>query len=255
MSVMFSLAGFVIGITVGLTGLGGGALMLPALILLFQIPPSIAVGTDLAYSVPTKWAGFWQHRRQGHIHWPTVWHLSKGSVPATVIGAYVVTRWVKITPQAEIQLRHFLGVILLFVASVILIHLVFRTQLTKWIPRHWWYTHPWAMTGWGGLVGLFVGSTSIGSGTLLIPYLFLLRLRPREIVGTGVTLSALLVTVAGGIHWWGGTVDLRLAAHLLFGSIPGVLIGARLSQRVPDRALRFLLTVILILTAIHLIRS
>ena len=253
-TIMYVATGLFIGLMVGLTGIGGSALMAPALVLLFRVPPSVAVGTDLAYSIPTKWVGMWQHYRKKHIRWDIVWHLGKGSVPAAIVAAYTVTRWVQMTPHAETSLRHLLGVILFVVGLVILAHLLFRSQLTQWIPRRWWHEHPWVMIGWGIIVGMFVGSTSIGSGTLLIPYLYLLRLKAREIVGTGVALSALLVTVAGGIYWWGGTVDMRLTIYLLTGSLPGVILGTRLSQRFPDRGLRFVLAILLLATALHLAR-
>ncbi len=253
MSPYIALAGFVIGILVGMTGIGGSAFMAPLLILFFGTSPSMAVGTDLAYSVPMKVLGAWQHHRLGHVRWSAVWLLARGSVPAALLGSYAVTRWVKVDSQAEHMLRQVLGVTLALVALLILWHIRPKPERERNVIRDVWYHHPTFVSIWGAVVGLLVGVTSIGSGSLLVPFLLLLPLSAQEVVGTDVAHAAILVTVAGVAHLLGGTVDLWLALNLLFGAMPGVLIGSRLVRFLPDRWLRGGLSVLLFLTALHLL--
>ena len=236
-----------------MTGIGGSALMAPMLILFFGTPPSIAVGTDLAYSVPMKWLAAWQHHRQGHVRWEAVWLLARGSIPGALVGAYLVTRIVRLDAAGEMWLRRGLGVTLLLVSLLILWHLRPRPEREQAFLRDVWYHHPGVMSLWGAVVGFLVGLTSIGSGSLLVPFLLLLPLEARAVVGIDVAHAALLVTVAGLAHYAGGTVDVALTLNLLIGALPGVYLGSRLSRAVPDRGLRALLAVILLLTALHLV--
>ncbi len=253
MSPFIALAGFVVGTLVGMTGIGGSALMAPMLIVFFNTSPSMAVGTDLAYSVPMKWLAAWQHHRQGHVQWHAVWLLARGSVPAALLGAYLVTRLVSVDATAEIWLKRALGGMLLLVSTLILWHLRPRPHREQALVQDVWFHHPGVMSLWGAVVGFLVGLTSIGSGSLLVPFLLLLPLTAQEVVGIDVAHAALLVTVAGLAHYAGGTVDLNLTLNLLIGAMPGVYLGSRLSRRVPDRGLRGVLAILLFFTALHLI--
>ncbi len=252
-TLFIALTGLGVGFLVGMTGIGGSALMAPLLILVFGTPPSIAVGTDLAYSVPMKWVGAWQHHRQGHVRWHAVWLLSRGSVPAALIGAYMITTWVHMDPPAEQTLRRVLGATLLLVSLLILLQLTRVLQHRREFIRDVWYHHPLAMSIWGAVVGFLVGVTSIGSGSLLVPFLLLLPLNAQEVVGTDVAHAALLVTVAGAAHLWGETVDLTLAANLLVGALPGVILGSRLTRFISEHRLRGGMAILLLATSLHLL--
>lgn len=253
MSPFVALSGFVVGLLVGMTGIGGSALMAPMLILLYGTSPSVAVGTDLAYSVPMKWLAAWQHHRHGHVRWSAVWLLARGSVPAALLGAFLVTRLVRVDEAAELWLRRVLGAVLFLVALLILWHLRPNPQRERTLVQDVWYHHPGIMSLWGAVVGFLVGVTSVGSGSLLVPFLLLLPLSAREVVGIDIAHAALLVTVAGIAHYAGGTVDPTLTANLLLGALPGVFLGSRLARRVPDRVLRAVLAVLLMGVSLHLI--
>jgi len=253
MSAGIALAGFVVGTLVGMTGIGGSAFMAPILILVLGVSPSLAVGTDLFYSIPMKWVGAWQHHRLRHVHMPTVWALARGSVPGALIGALVVTRWVRADSYAEEALRRALGGTLLIVALLILWHVRSHQEREESVVRELWYHHPWVITLWGGVVGVLTGSTSIGSGSLLVPFLLLLPLGTHQVVGTDVAHAAVLVTAAGLTHMAGGTVNMSLAFNLLLGAIPGVLFGSRFSSWVPDHWLRAGLAILLLVLAVRLL--
>lgn len=245
-------AGVLIGLLVGMTGIGGSAFMAPILILLFGVTPSTAVGTDLLYSIPVKWLGAWQHHRQGNVRWEAVKYLARGSIPGALVGAFVVTRWMRLDAAGEAHLKTLLGVVLFVVSLLILWHMRPWNQEQAFV-RDVWFHRPGVMTAWGGVVGLLVGLTSVGSGSLLVPFLFLLPLGAGEVVGTDVAHAALLVTVAGLAYLVGGTVDLGMSANLLVGALPGVWLGARLLRHVPERYIRVGLAVLLLLTSLHLL--
>lgn len=251
--VTIALIGLGVGFLVGMTGIGGSALMAPLLILVFGAPPSIAIGTDLAYSIPMKWAGAWQHHRQGHVRWHAVWLLTRGSVPATFVSALLVTQWVHMDDSKEMLLRRGVGVALLLAAGLILWQLSRVAREQRALIQDLWFHHPMVVTLWGVMVGFLVGFTSIGSGSLLAPLLLLLPLSAQEVVGTGMTTAAILVTVGGITYIAGGTVDVMLTLNLLIGAVPGVLVGSRLSRLVSERRLRAALALILLGVALHLL--
>ncbi len=227
--------------------------MAPLLILIVGVPPSVAVGTDLAYSIPMKWVGAWQHHRQGNVRWHAVWLLARGSLPAALVGAYLVTQWVHIDPAAETVLRRVLGATLLFVSLLSLWQLSRLARAQQDLVRDVWYHHPVVTSIWGAIVGLMVGITSIGSGSLVVPFLLLLPLSAQEVVGTDVAHAAILVTAAGAAHFLGETVDVGLAVTLLVGAIPGIVLGSRLTRVVSERLLRGTLALLLLLISLHLL--
>lgn len=215
--------------------------------------PSVAVGTDLAYSIPAKWVGAWQHYRQGNVRWQAVWFLARGSLPTALAGAYAITRWVRLDHAMEGLLRQLLGGTLLFVSLLSLWQISRLSRSQQDLVRDVWYHHPLVISLWGGMVGLLVGITSIGSGSLVVPFLLLLPLSAQEVVGTDVAHAAILVTAAGTAYILGETVDIGLALNLLVGAVPGIVIGSRLTRVVSERLLRGALAVLLLLTALHLL--
>ena len=246
-------AGLVIGVLIGLTGMGGGALMTPFLILM-GVRPIVAVGTDLFQMMFTKSFGAWQHHRQGTVNYRLVWPLILGSLPGALLGVVLL---VVLRDNFGVSMDLFLTRLLGGVLTLVGIALLLRLFLRRWYSRR---LQSWEglsldrrgsllLTGLGAAVGLLVGLTSVGSGTLFIVILTVLfRISMRTIVGTDVAHSAILTAGAGLMHLGFGNVDLVLAANILVGSIPGVIVGSRLTVQVPERGLRavvaFALTVV-----------
>lgn len=262
----FSLAGLLVGFLVGLTGMGGGSLLAPILLLIFQVPPIWAVGTDLAYSTVTKAVGSVVHIQQKFVNFKVALWLALGSVPATLISVFLVQYVHKHSGMLiNTIIIHTIGVVLLLVAATLLLkpllmYLIERRQQTSnsetFLPSRW-ETHwqPLITVLIGAAVGFLVGLTSVGSGTLIIISLFLLypKITPKELVGTDV-FQALLMLLAGSIGYlFGGGINWTIVSLLLIGSLPGVLIGSRLSKYVPDAYLRPVLAIVLALSGWKLI--
>ena len=234
------IGGLIIGLLVGLTGVGGSALMLPVLVLLFRIPPLIAVGTDLAYSVPTKIVGALVHRRQGTINPRLVFQLAAGGVPAAVVGVLSLA-----AIKAHISLDA-LNALIKHIVAGLLIVVAIAIVAVQFVPRK-----PRAEEAAGTpkaalvvLVGVIVGfavsTTSIGAGSIGLTLLALIapRLRLQQLVGTDIAFAAIIVPVATVGHFTLGSVSLPVTLSLLVGSIPGVYAGSRLCGILPVKYLR-----------------
>ena len=249
--------GLVVGLLVGLTGMGGGVLMTPLLVLGLGMPATAAIGTDLAYSTFTKLAGAWQHWRQGTVDMRVVRALAIGSVPATLVAVGVLFVLHGIDASgAEAGLERLIGV-MLAVAAVLMLQKVWRgARVTDAIadPLAPYPTRRLIAIGAAG--GFLVGMTSIGSGSLIIALLVMtISLAPEKLVGTDVAHAFLLVGAAALAHFFVmNDVDVALAGKLLIGSIPGVLIGSRLAVWVPRRPLQAGLAILLMSTAYTLLR-
>jgi uncharacterized membrane protein YfcA len=235
---------FPTGILIGLTGIGGAALMTPLLILVIGITPALAVGTDLVYATITKALGAGMHWRLGHVDLPVVRRLLWASLPAGTAGAITTTY---INRHSGTYLKTTIGVVLIFVVAVLLIQ---KTIPASRPTRHL----PAATLACGALVGFLVGLTSIGSGSLILPFLLLgHRLTTVRAVGTDIFHGAILAAFAAAVHVAAGDVQWGLIPWLLAGSLPGVAIGSRLAPRLPQAMLRAVLILILFLSAIKLI--
>lgn len=249
--------GLVVGMLVGLTGMGGGVLMTPLLVLGLGMPATAAVGTDLAYSTITKLVGGWQHWRQGTVDLRVVRSLALGSVPATLV-AVTTLYLLHDTKSADINtlLERMIGVMLIVAASL----MVYRMWRGSYAGAE--HARPTVefptrrLIAIGALGGFLVGLTSIGSGSLIIALLVMtIALAPDKLVGTDVAHAFLLVGAAALAHMFLlRDVDVALAAKLLMGSIPGVLIGSRMAGWVPRRPLQGILAVLLLSSAYTLLR-
>jgi len=252
---LLPLAGFAVGLLIGLTGMGGGVLMTPLLMLGVGLSPSLAVGTDLAYAMFTKLTGAWQHWRQGTIDAPLVWNLAAGSVPAS-LAAVRLLAWLQQehAALAEFWLARAVGLALVVAATLILQRFL-RDVLGVGSPVALRTPHDRArVCAIGALGGFLVGLTSVGSGSLILALLVLVMpISTDKLVGTDIAHAALLVSVAAIAHFFIGDVDLRVAAWLLVGSVPGVLLGSRLMPIVPRQALQLLLAGLLFLSAVKLL--
>lgn len=240
MELQYALVGFVAAILVGLTGMGGGAIVTP-LLLVFGIPPVTAVGTDLAFGAITKAVGTLQHRRSGTVDRGMVVRLAAGSVPGSIIAVVVLHFWRSHNSEAADSLiQRAIAIVLIFVAGFTLIQLIrpFRSQRKSGDERP--ARPPTAfLVALGVLVGFAVGLTSIGSGTLLMA--FLLPIWPAAgitLVGTDIAHGALLTATAATGHAILGEVNYMLLANLLFGSIPGIMLGTVAARHLPNKLLK-----------------
>jgi uncharacterized membrane protein YfcA len=247
------LMSFGVGILIGLTSMGGAALMAPFLILVVGVRPVTAVGTDLVYGAVTKIIGSWVHLKQGTVDFPVVRRLATGSIPGGILGALLVILLPRFTHEAERFEQRAIGILLVLVAVVLLSRLVMGTAHAPSEEGMKFLQGPGTVM-WGALVGFCVGLTSVGSGSLLAPFLMMLYpSKTAKVVGTDVCHAAVLVSVTGCAHAASGGVEWNLIPMLLAGSIPGVLLGSRLSVYVPARSLRAGLAAVLLLTGFRML--
>jgi uncharacterized membrane protein YfcA len=244
------LFGLGIGVLVGMTGMGGGSLMTPLLILIFGISPTTAIGTDIFYAAVTKTVGGWRHLRMKTVNMDLVKWLALGSVPSAVAGVALVS-WLQ-TQVGEARLEELvyavLGGTLLMVGIITLARaLILRNLIDERDRFEVERRHKVAAIVIGATTGFVIGITSAGSGTVIaILLIAVYRLAPKRVVGTDVFHAAILLWAAGIAHWVGGNVDFVLAGNILLGSIPGVVIGASLSDKAPQGFLRTALGLVLI---------
>ena len=242
--------GLGIGVLVGMTGMGGGSLMTPLLILIFGIQPTTAIGTDIFYSAVTKTVGGWRHLRMKTVNLELVKWLALGSVPAAVTGVAIVSVLKGHIGEDRLDSLVYavLGGTLLMVGIITLTRaLILRNLVDERDRFEVERRHKVAAVAIGATTGLVIGVTSAGSGTVIaILLIAVYRLSPKRVVGTDVFHAAILLWAAGIAHWVGGNVDMTLAANILIGSVPGVVIGAALSDRAPQGFIRTALGVVLV---------
>jgi len=248
------LVSFLVGLLVGSTGMGGAALMTPFLILVLSVPPVLAVGTDLAYGALTKIVGAFIHWRQGTVDLRIAGRLARGSVPGAIAGALLISYLRRRGIDVDHVVRTAIGVVLVCVAFVIPAAPSFRTVGRAGRPGWLGANVVVLTTVWGAIVGFLVGFTSVGSGSLIAPFLMLiLSDKLSVVVGTDIFHAALLLTATAALYMGIGQVQWHLMPILLVGSLPGVFLGSRLAVRLPQTALRIVLTVLLLATGIKLL--
>jgi hypothetical protein len=242
--------GLGVGLLVGMTGIGGGSLMTPLLILVFGVKPVVAVGTDLAYGAVTKTVGGFKHFLQGTVDTTLSTWMAIGSVPSAVGGVFVLDVLKRAYGEGfdDLMLELLAGALLLcgvatLGRALLLKRLVARERETLELTNG----HKAAAVSLGASVGFVLGVTSAGSGALIAVGLILIfQLVPRRVVGTDVFHAAIVLWAAATAHVVAGNVDFGLAGNILVGSVPGVWVGSHLSVRVPVAALRTTLAVLLI---------
>jgi uncharacterized membrane protein YfcA len=254
-NLLYSISGFAVGFLVGMTGVGGGSLMTPILILLFGIHPATAVGTDLLYAAATKTGGSLVHGLGGTIDWRVVGRLASGSVPMTALTLFVLSRLDIKGHLADELITVVLSAALFGTAAV----LIFRTRIMTAYARRVGQVDPRrtrALTlATGAVLGVLVSISSVGAGAIGVTALILLypHLPTVRIVGSDIAHAVPLTLLAGIGHWMIGSIDPLLLSSLLVGSLPGIVIGSYLSARVPDAALRFTLAATLIVAGSKLV--
>lgn len=256
MTLTYVVSGFAVGLLVGLTGVGGGSLMTPMLTLLFGVPPTVAVGTDLAFASITKVAGTFAHRFRGTVHWQIVKHLCFGALPAAILSTLALKHFGAMDKEIGQIIRYSIAVSVLLTVIAIL----FRSRMQAWL-----FAHPGrqlqgasltaATIFAGALLGTLVTISSIGAGAIGATILVLLypRLSPAEIAGTDIAYAVPLTAIAAFGHWWLGSINWELLAMLLLGSVPGITLGSLAARAVPEKFLRVLLATTLTGVAAKLI--
>lgn len=244
---LFSLSGFFVGLLVGQTGVGGGSLMTPILVLLFGIHPATAVGTDLLYASATKTVGTLVHGLNHTVDWRIVRRLASGSVPATVVTLLVISHVAITGPMSARIISVVLGVMLLLTALSLVFRQRFLALMAPTLARVSPHQAAKLTVVTGVVLGMLVTLSSVGAGALGVTALLLLYpLVPMKvIVGSDIAHAVPLTLVAGVGHWWLGSVDWPLLTSLLSGSIPGIILGSYLSARIPDAVLRPMLATVL----------
>lgn len=242
--------GLGIGVLVGMTGMGGGSLMTPLLILIFGIQPTTAIGTDIFYSAVTKTVGGWRHLKMKTVNMELVKWLALGSVPAAVGGVALVSVIENHVGEDRLDSLVYavLGGTLLMVGIITLARaLILRNLVDERDRFDVERRHKVAAVLIGATTGFVIGITSAGSGTVIaILLIAVYRLAPKKVVGTDVFHAAVLLWAAGLAHIVGGNVDFSLAGNILIGSIPGVIIGAALSSKAPQGFIRIALGLVLV---------
>lgn len=250
------LMSFCVGVLIGLTSMGGAALMSPFLILVVGVKPVTAVGTDLAYGAVTKIVGAWVHYRQNTVDLAVVRKLAAGSIPAGLLGALMVVALPHFTRKAERYLQETIGVLLVVVAVLLLARLLKLLPTSPFSERQFRFIHERGTIIWGAVVGFCVGATSVGSGSLVAPFLMMLYpSKSSKVVGTDLFHAAVLVSVTGLAHATSGDVEWKLVPVLLTGSVPGVLLGGWLAARISTRPLRATLAALLLFTGYRMFWS
>ena len=243
----YIIAGFVVGLLVGLTGVGGGSLMTPILLIFFNVKAAVAVGTDLLYASVTKSVGIFAHGKLGNIDWKMVRLLAYGSLPASIITLLYLKNMDIASDSAVANIKFWLGIALLLTS----VSVIFRNQLAKLSKTGHWINPkyvPALTVVLGAILGFLVTLTSVGAGALGVTALLILypKVNITRIVGSDVAHAVPLTLVAGLGHASLGTVDYSLLGTLLIGSIPGIWIGSHLSSKVAEHWIRVLLALILV---------
>ena len=259
MDFLFTIAGFFVGFVIGMTGVGGGSLMTPILVLGFSIPPAIAVGTDLLYAAITKSVGVFAHHKHGNIKWKVVALLSMGSIPASFCSIFAI----KQLNNAGINYDGLILSTLSFAMILTAIFLIFRNQWHKLSKNehfafvqilHKKFTKPFTIFA-GILIGTLVTFSSVGAGVIGAAFLFFLypRYRTIEIVATDLAHAIPITAIAGIGHASLGTVDYILLFSLIVGSLPGIYLGSHVGNLIPDKIMRTLLASMLLIIGVLLI--
>lgn len=253
---VFALSGLFVGAVVGMTGVGGGSLMTPILVLVLGVHPASAVGTDLLYAGLTKAVGVGVHQRRHAVDWRIVGLLCAGSIPGAALTLY----WLHVTgpgsPRVQAVISIALGIALLATAGSLLArNRILALAARRSTPDE--RARAFLTIATGLAIGVLVSISSVGAGAIGVTALYFLypQLPARRIVGSDIAHAVPLTLVAGAGHWALGLVDFGMLGSLLVGSIPGIVIGSLGATRVPDVALRYALAFILAVVGARLALS
>jgi uncharacterized protein len=236
----YSLSGLVVGLLVGFTGVGGGALMTPLLVLLFGIRATTAVGTDLLYACVTKTVGTAVHGFSGTVEWRIVRRLATGSIPGAALTLAALSHYQKQLQASSGVITTVLGFALILTAVSIVFRKWILDALANLAARLTPQGTVLFTAALGAVLGVLVSLSSVGAGAIGVTFLLVLypRLPASRLVGSDIAHAVPLTLIAGIGHWFLGSIDVALLVSLLVGSIPGVILGSYVSARVPDKVLR-----------------
>ncbi len=252
---LYVASGFFVGLLVGLTGVGGGSLMTPLLVVLFGIHPTTAVGTDLLYAAASKGVGTMVHGANRTVDWRVVARLATGSVPATIVTLLVLSRVNLTSPETGRVVSVVLGVALVLTAVALFLRRWFIPAVAPSLARITPSARRNLTILCGAVLGVLVSISSVGAGAIGVTALVLLypELPLPRVVGSDIAHAVPLTLVAGIGHWWLGSVDVPLLVSLLTGAIPGIILGSFLASRVPEFVLRPLLATVLCVVGTRLV--
>ena len=253
--VLYALSGFCVGTLVGMTGVGGGSLMTPLLILLFGVHPTTAVGTDLLFAASTKTAGTLLHSAARTIDWTIVGLLAIGSVPATITTLAVLSWFDLHGTMTQHLIALMLGAVLLVTALFLIVGKSVRRRYADRLSSLSNRSVSLLTIGLGLTMGVLVTATSVGAGAIGVTVLLLLhpKMPAARIVGSDIAHAVPLTLLAGVGHWYLGTIHWGILGKLLVGSLPGIVLGSYLAGRVRDGVLRTVLALVLIIAGVRLI--
>lgn len=262
MDLPYIFSGFLVGMLVGVTGVGGGSLMTPLLVFLFGFQPAVAVGTDLLFAAITKTSGVWVHHgKHGSVDWKVVGLMSIGSLPFAIITIFAIRHLISIGKQTSGLITYALGIALILTACALLVRSYLLRNSERTVDddssaggRFNGLQAP-ATILVGAVLGVLVTLSSVGAGAMgTIAILFLYpRMSTLKVVGTDLAHAIPLTAVAGIGHWSLGHVDFTLLGSLLIGSVPGIWIGSHLSAKIPEKILRPILASILLLIGVKFV--
>ena len=253
----YSVAGAITGLFVGMSGVGGGALMTPLLLLFFGVAPETAVATDLWFAVVTKLFGFAAHSRSGNIDWRVVKRLWWGSLPVAIGIVFYIAQFHQLGKTS--WLSHAIAYVVMVTAVGLLFapYLLARGRAKRMgSPDTFKYFQPLLTVLAGATLGLCVSLTSIGAGALgsvMLVYLYPLRLTPHRLVATDIVHAIPLAAVAGIGYLWAGLVDINMLISLLIGSVPAVYLGSVIANKMPGRLIQVILSIVLMLASVKIL--
>ena len=252
---LHAISGFGVGLLVGMTGVGGGSLMTPLLILLFGVHPTTAVGTDLLFAASTKTVGTIVHAASRTIDWYVIGLLAIGSVPATIASLALLSQFDLGGAAAQHVVTLTLGGVLLVTALFLIVGKSIRERYADHVRDLGGRATAIATIVLGLVMGFLVTTTSVGAGAIGVTVLLFLypKMPPARIVGSDIGHAVPLTLLAGAGHWYLGTIDWRLLLTLLIGSLPGIIVGSYLSSRAPDAVVRFALAAVLVIVGVRLL--
>jgi uncharacterized membrane protein YfcA len=252
---LYVLSGFFVGVLVGMTGVGGGSLMTPLLILLFGVHPTTAVGTDLLFAASTKTVGTLVHGAARTVDWTLVGLLAIGSVPATLITLIVLSRFDLHGATAQHIVALALGVVLFVTAAFLIMGKSIRERYASRLTNLDARSISIFTVILGLVMGVLVTATSVGAGAIGVTVLLLLhpKMPVARVVGSDIAHAVPLTLLAGLGHWFLGSINWSLLGTLLIGSVPGIVVGSYVAGHARDGVVRITLAVVLIVVAIRLI--
>ena len=252
---LYVASGFAVGVLVGMTGVGGGSLMTPLLILLFGVHPATAVGTDLIFAGSTKMVGTIVHAAARTVDWTLVALLALGSVPATAVTILVLSRFDLQSAAAQHVITATLGAVLLITATFLIAGQRMRERCADRLLKLDRRSIMLLTVALGLIMGVLVTTTSVGAGAIGVTVLLLLhpKMPAARVVGSDIAHAVPLTFLAGAGHWYLGSIDGALLMTLLIGSLPGIVLGSYLATRAREAVVRIALAGVLVIVGVRLL--